>query len=88
MEEKWVKLLPVWSLEALLGKIIQVKVFWSIEAMLGRKIVAKGRAWPECRLRLIQIYPFFPVLRQMSELDLFQLLHRLCGTHSLLVLSM
>ena len=37
---------------------------------------------------LILIYFLFPVLRQMLELELFQLLHRLCGTHSLLVLSM
>ena len=34
------------------------------------------------------IYFLFPVLRQMSELELFQLLHRLCGTHSLLLLSL
>ena len=34
---------------------------------------------------LILIYFLFPVLRQMSELELFPLLHRLCGTHSLLV---
>ena len=31
---------------------------------------------------------FFPVLRQMSEQELVQLLHQFCGTHSLLVLSM
>ena len=36
---------------------------------------------------LILIYFLFPVLRQMSELELFQLLHRRCGTHSLLVLN-
>ena len=37
---------------------------------------------------LIVIYLVFAVLRQMSELELFQLLHRLCGTHFLLVLSL
>ena len=36
---------------------------------------------------LILVYFLFQVLRQMSELELFQLLHRLCGTHSLLPLS-
>ena len=37
---------------------------------------------------LIVIYVLFTVLIQMSELELFQLLHRLCGPHSLSVLSM
>ena len=37
------------------------------------------------RQLLILIYFLFPVLRLMSELELFQLMHR--GSHSLLVLS-
>ena len=37
---------------------------------------------------LIITYLLFPVLRQMSELEIVQLLHLLCGTHSLLVLSL
>ena len=37
---------------------------------------------------LVLIYFSFPVLKQMSELQLFQLLHRLCGTRSMLVLNM
>ena len=43
---------------------------------------------PDIFDHLILIYFLFPVLRQMSELELFQLLHRLCRTHSLLVLSL
>ena len=43
---------------------------------------------PDIFNHLILIYFLFPVLRQMSELELFQLMHRLCGTNSLLVLSM
>ena len=44
----------------------------------------------QSRYLVIPIYFMFlfPVLRQMSELELFQLLHRLRGTHSLLVLSL
>ena len=34
------------------------------------------------------IYCLVPVLRQMLELELFQLLYRLRGTHSLLVLGL
>ena len=37
---------------------------------------------------LILIYFLLQVFRQVSELELFQLLRRLCGTHSLLVQSM
>ena len=43
---------------------------------------------PDSFDHLILIYFLFPVLRQILELEHFQLLHRLCGTHSLLVLSM
>ena len=43
---------------------------------------------PDSFDHLILIYFMFLVLIQMSEIELFRLLPRLCGTHSLLVLSL
>ena len=40
---------------------------------------------PDSFNHLILIYFLFPVLRQMSVLELFQLQHQLCGTHSLTI---